>query len=133
MKKFIIIFLFILLPVFTGSIFAEYTAKYLQKACSSYTTSLKSDENCLVTSALINVMRMYYKHPDHNFNPIKEQLETLISEGRTGQIRYLSEIAKRYLSEEADYDWLMNRGGEEIYIYLILDYERFAKEKRISN
>jgi len=132
MKKFITIFLFILLPVFTGSIFAGHTREFLQKACSSYTTCLKSDEHCLVTSALINIMRMYYENPQHNFDQVKKQLEILIKEGRTMRIRYLSEIAKSYLSEEANYDWIMDREGEEIYIYFILEYERLSKENKSS-
>ena len=116
-KTFSIVFLFLILM---GNSFSQNDEEFREKACCNFNEGLRSEIDGIVLSALINVMRMYHDYPTEDYDNINKNLDTLIVEGSTAQIRFVAHIIKKYLQDETDLDWMMDYSNEAIQHYFIL-------------
>jgi hypothetical protein len=117
MKKYHLLVLGLVLPALSLSSFAQSEEAQLETIFNNFENCLKSDNCGVVTSTLINVMRLYYQYPEKKYDKIIKQLETLIAEGATDQIRFMATLVKDYLNKEKDFDWMMDFSNEAIYYY----------------
>jgi hypothetical protein len=110
----------ILVSILSTYSFSQHNEEFREKACCNFNEGLRSDIDGIVISAMINVMRMYHDYPGENFDNINNNLDTLITEGSTEQIRFIAQIIKNYLEDKTDLDWIMVYSNEEVQNYFIL-------------
>jgi hypothetical protein len=110
----------VLVLVLSSNVFSQDDGEFRKKACCNFNEGLRSDIDGIVISALINVMRMYHDYPNENFDTINKNLDTLITNGSTEQIRFIAQIIKNYLQDETNLDWIMDFNNEAIQNYFIL-------------
>jgi len=117
MKKYLIVMPLLLIFLTSSVSFGQCSKELLKKACCSWETCLKSEHPAIVKSALIHVMWLYTHYPANDFSKISNQLDFLATNGATEEIKMISGLVKKYVTNQIDLSWMMDFEYEQIHIY----------------
>ena len=78
----------------------------LDRAHDNYLMALKQDNEGLVGSAIVKVMKLKYYYPEKDYSEIKTQLEKLESTGQTESIRFMAYIVGNYIKHPEHFAWI---------------------------
>jgi hypothetical protein len=84
----------------------------LDHATDNYLMALKQDNEGVVESAIIKVMKLKYYYPEKDYSEIKTQLEKLELDGQTESIRFMAYIVSNYLKHPERFAWV-KKGVDE--------------------
>jgi hypothetical protein len=96
--------------------------RQLEKGTANYLRALHQQNDGLVESAMINLIKMKYRHPDLDYNQIIDQLRYLARHGSTQSLRFMAYFTSLYLDDPETYGWLL-QGDHEF----ALDSDYFFK------
>ena len=84
----------------------------LEKGTANYLRALQQQNDGLVESAMINLLRMKSRYPDLDYNPIISQLRYLSRNGSTQSLRFLAYFTSLYLDDPGTVGWLLPGDSE---------------------
>ena len=93
--------IFTLISVSTGQSPTQCLA-----ALPNYYTALNSDNEGLIESAIVNVVKLKMYSPDLNYSEIKDKLKELMEAGPSDVIKYKAFIALLYLEHPERFNWI---------------------------
>lgn len=100
-----LLFSILIVSFFASAMYAQsdYTTKrsneYYSKALEQYLVCLNHHNDGVVESAIINLMKMNRERSDLSYQTTIDRLDTMSTEGRTANIRFLAFIAAKYLDD----------------------------------
>jgi hypothetical protein len=87
--------------------------KICEAAIPNYYNALNSDNNGMIESAIVNVVKLKMHSPCMNYSQIIEKLEELTESGPTDVIKYKSFIAVLYLEHPERFNWISNNKTQD--------------------
>ncbi len=97
------------------SISALRNIQQLEKGTANYLQALHQQNDGLVESAMINLIRMKYRYPDLDYRQIIDQLRFLAKHGSNQSLRFLAYFTGLYLDDPETFGWLL-QGDYEFVI-----------------
>ena len=99
--------------IVTADAFAQRTEESLKKALKHYEENLIHDNEGVVKSSILNIMRMKVTYPQINYSNVCSKLENISFESESKLVRYMAYVAVDIIKYPEQFLWDLPDNYEE--------------------